>query len=412
MDNLTHALIGISAAEVALAVKRDHSENKHFRKAVWFSSIAANNFPDLDFIYTPITEGRIGNLLHHRGHTHTIFFGIFEALLVYLITKSIYLKNDKSKNRSVILLMSFFGVLLHIFADSWNSYGVHPFWPIINRWFYGDFIFIIEPWIWVTLLPLAFYSVHTKGWKIFFTIVTFVAVFIFERSGMLSTPLLLGLCIILILNYFLGKKLTHKKHLFLQISFLVTILISFKIVSLKVHNQVNQNLVLQNDANNNWVTKDIVLSPLPANPICWMVQAVEVQNQSQYVIKQGVVSAFDSSISAQKCLDKMLQARVNFEPTISDGKKQLKIGADLVWYNEWKASLSEFELLKKNCVFNALLRFYRIPFWIKNQNGYYVGDARYDREKGTGFTEMQITESMSCPKMIPNWTIIRNDLSD
>ena len=35
------------------------------------------------------------------------------------------------------------GAVLHIFVDSWNSYGVHPFWPISSRWIYGDFVFIL-----------------------------------------------------------------------------------------------------------------------------------------------------------------------------------------------------------------------------------------------------------------------------
>src|SRR5262249_8885402 len=56
---------------------------------------------------------------------------------------------------------AFFGVLLHIFADSWNSYGVHPFFPLDNSWYYGDYIFIVEPIVWVicgawVLLELSF----------------------------------------------------------------------------------------------------------------------------------------------------------------------------------------------------------------------------------------------------------------
>ena len=34
------------------------------------------------------------------------------------------------------------GTLLHLGMDFLNSYGVHPFWPIQNRWVYGDSVFI------------------------------------------------------------------------------------------------------------------------------------------------------------------------------------------------------------------------------------------------------------------------------
>src|SRR5687768_1114261 len=46
--------------------------------------------------------------------------------------------------------------LLHIAMDFGNNYGVHPFWPLDNRWFYGDSIFIIEPLFWAACAPLAF----------------------------------------------------------------------------------------------------------------------------------------------------------------------------------------------------------------------------------------------------------------
>ena len=46
--------------------------------------------------------------------------------------------------------------LLHIGMDFTNNYGVHPFWPLSNRWFYGDAVFIAEPLLWAACAPLAF----------------------------------------------------------------------------------------------------------------------------------------------------------------------------------------------------------------------------------------------------------------
>ena len=28
---------------------------------------------------------------------------------------------------------------------------MHPFWPLDNRWFYGDAVFIVEPWLMIAL---------------------------------------------------------------------------------------------------------------------------------------------------------------------------------------------------------------------------------------------------------------------
>ena len=73
MDNLTHALIGIIAAETAIAWRSQKHKDISFRlrRYLWFASAAANNIPDVDFIYSNISGPELGYLLHHRGYTHT-----------------------------------------------------------------------------------------------------------------------------------------------------------------------------------------------------------------------------------------------------------------------------------------------------------------------------------------------------
>ncbi len=52
--------------------------------------------------------------------------------------------------------MALFGTLPHLGMDSLNSYGVHPFWPFNNEWFYGDSVFIVEPLYWIAAAPMFF----------------------------------------------------------------------------------------------------------------------------------------------------------------------------------------------------------------------------------------------------------------
>ena len=49
------------------------------------------------------------------------------------------------------VLLSYVGVLSHVALDLLNNYGVRLFMPFSNRWFYGDAVFIIDPWLWLTL---------------------------------------------------------------------------------------------------------------------------------------------------------------------------------------------------------------------------------------------------------------------
>ena len=50
-----------------------------------------------------------------------------------------------------LLLLSYVGVYSHVFLDYLNNYGVRLGAPISWRWFYGDAVFIIDPWLWLVL---------------------------------------------------------------------------------------------------------------------------------------------------------------------------------------------------------------------------------------------------------------------
>ena len=50
-----------------------------------------------------------------------------------------------------LLLLSYIGVLLHVFMDFLNSYGVRLLMPFSERWFYGDALYIVDPWLYLLL---------------------------------------------------------------------------------------------------------------------------------------------------------------------------------------------------------------------------------------------------------------------
>jgi inner membrane protein len=43
------------------------------------------------------------------------------------------------------------GVLSHVFMDFLNSYGVRLLMPFSGRWFYGDAVYIVDPWLYLVL---------------------------------------------------------------------------------------------------------------------------------------------------------------------------------------------------------------------------------------------------------------------
>jgi len=83
MDNITHSLVGLACAEAITAIK---PELRKYSRPILLASLIANNLPDLDFAYTRITTSasgeRIGQILHHRGHTHTLAFALPGAAIL------------------------------------------------------------------------------------------------------------------------------------------------------------------------------------------------------------------------------------------------------------------------------------------------------------------------------------------
>jgi inner membrane protein len=49
------------------------------------------------------------------------------------------------------LLIAFIGVVSHPVLDWLNTYGVRLLMPFSGEWFYGDAVFIIDPWLWFLL---------------------------------------------------------------------------------------------------------------------------------------------------------------------------------------------------------------------------------------------------------------------
>jgi inner membrane protein len=164
MDNLTHTLIGLIAGEsVAHTTSRAlNSGLAPEKRRGLFVAIAAigGNLPDLDLVYSyrgvpHDTQAKLGYVLQHRGYTHTVLGCLVLAALLYagaeLWLRYRHLAVTR-RDRLELAGMCMFGTFLHLGMDFLNSYGVHPFWPVQNGWFYGDSVFIVEPLYWNVLL--------------------------------------------------------------------------------------------------------------------------------------------------------------------------------------------------------------------------------------------------------------------
>ncbi|MGE4231861.1 MAG: metal-dependent hydrolase [Bacteriovoracia bacterium] len=399
MDNLTHSLIGIVAAE---AITKTQTKKKlHFPLTV--VSIFANNFPDLDFIYTPLMGGRAASLGHHRGHTHTLLLSpIMAVLSVFALFLFLRLrgKTEKfsKKEKLVLFLTALLGIFLHIFADSWNSYGVHPFWPFQNRWLYGDFIFIIEPFLWMAMLPFAYWSLESRLAKN--VILTFFAL----TSGIILfsgfVPISISIfCFLFGATFFVVySKIKPCERLVMTTVSILFVLTFFYSSSLKtkkiIKDAVKKSFPLTK-------LHDVILSPYPGNPFCWRFGTVE-SIDDLYVVRTGIASPYVKLFPAGHC------------PEISffQGKDQVPMvpvpafqDPKILWEKQFEGSISDLKKLKTNyCGVNAFLRFSRMPGWAyDDKNELYFLDLRF---RGP----FVVTDLKNCDIVIPPWQSPRADL--
>ena len=68
-------------------------------------------------------------------------------------------------------------------------------------------------------------------------------------------------------------------------------------------------------------------------------------------------------------------------------------------------------LAQDYCAVGALLQFARVPWAVPRDDGWLVGDLRYDREPELGFAEIEVAHSADdCPVLRPPWVPPRPDL--
>ena len=121
--------------------------------------VIGGNLPDSDVLYTGWAGTTLDYLLHHRGHTHTIVGSLILSLLLFVAVR-LWWRYRKIEPHPAdirfLVALAILAPLLHIGLDFTNSYGVHPFWPADNHWYYGDAVFIVEPLLWACSAPLLF----------------------------------------------------------------------------------------------------------------------------------------------------------------------------------------------------------------------------------------------------------------
>lgn len=120
------------------------------------------NLPDLDALILFTRESARG-LAFRRGWTHgvlamivlpiilaAVMFGVGRALDRRRVRRRRPISRDPLRPGG-LLLVAALSVWTHPLLDLLNTYGVRLLMPFSDRWFYGDTLFIVDPWVWLAL---------------------------------------------------------------------------------------------------------------------------------------------------------------------------------------------------------------------------------------------------------------------
>ncbi len=163
MDNLTHSLVGLTAAKAGL---------ERLSPGATAVCVLAANAPDVD-VAILLFGDRWTYLHHHRGITHAIVGVVCLAFLIPLIFHGVDRLWARLRNQPVqtkfggLLLASVVATATHPLLDWTNNYGVRFYLPWSSKWSYGDLVYIVDPYLWLLLGGTCFLlSAKTMGGKV------------------------------------------------------------------------------------------------------------------------------------------------------------------------------------------------------------------------------------------------------
>jgi inner membrane protein len=167
MDPLAHTLVGATLAETGL---------KRASRLGALSLMVGANLPDVDAV--AILWGQDTALLARRGWTHGIVgLAVLPWIWVGMLAafdRVVTRRRDPAAPKlrlGLLLGLTYLAALTHPVLDWLNTYGVRLLMPFDTRWYYGDALFIIDPWVWL-LMGSAVVLAHSRsklgitGWTI------------------------------------------------------------------------------------------------------------------------------------------------------------------------------------------------------------------------------------------------------
>jgi inner membrane protein len=142
MDPVCHSLAGLTIGQAGLGRRTPLALP---------TLVLAANAPDIDVVTMFTTDVW---MYYRRGWTH----GPIAMVMLPIALTGLMLAWDRFVRRrrrpeaaparpGVVLGLALLGTLSHPLLDFMNSFGIRLLMPFSGRWFYGDALYIVDPWL-------------------------------------------------------------------------------------------------------------------------------------------------------------------------------------------------------------------------------------------------------------------------
>ena len=269
MEPLAHTLVGACLGETGL---------KRRTPLAMAALVIGSMLPDVEGVC--YLAGSDVAFHYRRGITH----GILAIIILPLALTGLLLLYDRLWRRrrdrgappahaGWLLALAFIGVATHPLLDWMNNYGVRLLMPFSGRWFYGDALFIVDPWLWLIAGSAVILIVQPSRRLS----IAWIAVGLATGAIMLTSALVpggarvawFGLGAMLV-----ALRLTRRSPARPQLAVASVGLTAAYMILMFAGSRVAESQVRSLAARQGWTLSDAVAVPAPANPFQRYVIAV------------------------------------------------------------------------------------------------------------------------------------------
>ena len=286
---------------------------------------------------------------------------------------------------------------LHVSLDAFNTYGVHPFFPFDSRWFYGDAVFIFEPWLWLLLGIAAIGNARGRLSRNALGALVIALVGAVGALRVVPGPVVIllatvGAALAIGSNYVTSRVRS-------AIALAASALFLFGMFGLSRVARAEVLAAVAEDRRGELV--DVVLSPDPAVPVCWTVIVLEEDAAGNLASRRGTVSIAPSLEAPSSCVSRrFMRGATTDRPSVQA----------VAWSDETREPLASLRhLYEQDCWVRAWLQFGRAPVLRDGR----IMDLRFDTGPRGNFTAMPVSPERAdagCPAHVTSWGLPRADV--